>query len=73
VDPEANQISDRTGVTGSHSTSIRPVTSGNWTHRRQRIAKLARNETRGAFHLRDFLDRRVRDGSATTSMSEALP
>src|ERR1700730_5817918 len=31
--PEAKQISDRTGVTGSRSTSIRPVTSGNWTHR----------------------------------------
>src|SRR5207342_3856066 len=31
--PEAKQISDRIGVTGSRSTSIRPVTSGNWTHR----------------------------------------
>src|SRR5262245_54520091 len=30
---EAKQISDRTGVTGSRSTSIVPVTSGNWTHR----------------------------------------
>ena len=31
--PEAKQISDRTGVTGSRSTSIVPVTSGNWAHR----------------------------------------
>ena len=31
--PEAKQISDRTGVTGSRSTSIVPVTSGNRTHR----------------------------------------
>src|SRR5580704_14323956 len=91
--PEAKQISDRTGVTGNRSTSIRPVTSGNWTHRdpieergvpcgenrcratrertlsltnlstkRQRIAKLARTKRGVAFHLRDFLDRRVRDG-----------
>jgi hypothetical protein len=91
--PEAKQISDRTGVTGSRSTSIRPVTSGNWTHRdpieergvpcgenrwratrkrtlsltnlstkRQRIAKLARTKRGVAFHLRDFLDRRVTNG-----------
>jgi hypothetical protein len=31
--PEAKQISDRTGVAGSRSTSIVPVTSGNRTHR----------------------------------------
>src|SRR6266480_1859556 len=31
--PEAKQISDRTGVTGSRSTSIVPATSGNRTHR----------------------------------------
>jgi hypothetical protein len=30
---EAKQISDREYVTGSRSTSIRPVTSGNRTHR----------------------------------------
>src|ERR1700676_1959004 len=90
---EAKQISDRTGVMGSRSTSIRPVTSGNWTHRdpieergvpcgenrcratrertlgltnlstkRQRIAELARTKRGVAFHLRNFLDRRVRDG-----------
>jgi hypothetical protein len=31
--PEAKQISDRGYVTGSRSTSVRPVTSGNRTHR----------------------------------------
>jgi hypothetical protein len=31
--PEAKQISNRTGVAGSRSTSIIPVTSGNRTHR----------------------------------------
>jgi hypothetical protein len=31
--PEAKQISDRTGVTGSRSTSIVPETLGNRTHR----------------------------------------
>jgi hypothetical protein len=31
--PEAKQISDRICVAGSRSTSIRPVTSGNRTHR----------------------------------------
>ena len=31
--PEAKQISDRICVAGSRSTSIGPVTSGNWTHR----------------------------------------
>src|SRR5438552_1890085 len=31
--PEAKQISDRTGVAGSRSTSIVPATSGNRTHR----------------------------------------
>ena len=31
--PEAKQISDRTGVAGSRSTSIVPGTSGNRTHR----------------------------------------
>ena len=31
--PEAKQISDRTGVAGSRSTSIVPMTSGNRTHR----------------------------------------
>jgi hypothetical protein len=31
--PEAKQISDRTGVAGSRSTSIVPETSGNRTHR----------------------------------------
>jgi hypothetical protein len=31
--PEAKQISDRLYVTGSRSTSIGPVTSGNRTHR----------------------------------------
>src|SRR6266567_2538700 len=30
---EAKQISDRANVTGSRSTSIVPMTSGNWTHR----------------------------------------
>ena len=31
--PEAKQISDRICVAGSRSTSIVPVTSGNWTYR----------------------------------------
>src|SRR5262245_11201977 len=31
--PEAQQISDRICVAGSRSTSIVPVTSGNWTYR----------------------------------------
>ena len=30
---EAKQISDWVYVTGSRSTSIVPMTSGNWTHR----------------------------------------
>src|ERR1700687_4931159 len=38
--------------TGSHNLSTK----------RQRIAKLARTKRGVAFHLRDFLDRRVRDG-----------
>jgi hypothetical protein len=67
-------------VPGSRSTSIRPLTSGNWTHRdpidlstkRQRIAELARTETRWASHLRDFLDRRVTDGVSYTTASETL-
>src|SRR6516162_6498474 len=31
VDPGSEPNKRRTGVTGSRSTSIRPVTSGNWT------------------------------------------
>ena len=38
--------------TGSHNLSTK----------RQRIAKPARTKRGVAFHLRDFLDRRVRDG-----------
>src|ERR1700687_3990153 len=38
--------------TGSHNLSTK----------RQRIAKLARTKRGVAFHLRSFLDRRVRDG-----------
>ena len=34
----------------------------NLSTKRQRIAELARTKRGVAFHLRDFLDRRVRDG-----------
>src|ERR1700674_3449634 len=45
-----------TGNTGENSESH------NLSTKRQRIAKLARTKRGVAFHLRDFLDRRVRDG-----------
>ena len=45
-----------TGNTGENSESH------NLSTKRQRIAKPARTKRGVAFHLRDFLDRRVRDG-----------
>jgi hypothetical protein len=45
----------------------------NLSTKRQRIAELARTETRWASHLGDFLDRRVTDGVSYTTASETLP
>ena len=49
----------REPLTGNRA---RTLSLENLSTKRQRIAKLAGTKRGVAFHLRDFLDRRVRDG-----------